>query len=115
MATCEGLRGCGAPITMLDNKGYVYCQAHGRMRRQSGTPCRDLAMWERDLISAGKAIPSYARSPRPKLASGSTPDVLPDKDALDNLAQYVLDESPLEADLAEVTLQILERTGRIVR
>lgn len=56
---CEMTNDCEAPVTHLDEKGFIYCKEHGHDRRESGIYCRALRPWELRLIKDGKVIPSY--------------------------------------------------------
>jgi hypothetical protein len=49
---------CAEPITMLDQKGYVYCTEHGLSRR-SYIPCRKLRPYELRRIERGEQIVRY--------------------------------------------------------
>lgn len=50
---------CRRRVTMIDRKGYVYCDQCGVRRRDAGVPARVLRGWEIELIMAGKPVPSY--------------------------------------------------------
>jgi hypothetical protein len=50
---------CAAPVTMLDRKGYVYCEPHGVQRRASGTATRRLSPAERARLAAGLTVARY--------------------------------------------------------
>lgn len=56
---CDMKQDCAAPVTYVDNKGYVYCTAHGAMRRFI-RPCRKLRPAELEALEAGKSI-TYRR------------------------------------------------------
>ena len=53
---CDMVRGCEAAVTQIDRKGYVYCEPHGRARRQGGIGCRRLRAGEIRRLEAGEAI-----------------------------------------------------------
>ena len=57
---CDGKAGCTTAATWLDNKGYAYCEPHGRDRRAGGTPARPLRAWEVRVLNAGHPLQSYA-------------------------------------------------------
>lgn len=52
---CEMTDTCAKPVTMIDDKGYVYCTGHGRARR-CARDCRELKPYELDMLRAGEAI-----------------------------------------------------------
>ena len=52
-------RGCTAPVTYVDVKGYVYCTRHGQ-QRQSSQRCRKLTPFELRRLQAGETI-AYQR------------------------------------------------------
>jgi hypothetical protein len=56
---CDMLSECTTPSTYIDEKGFIYCEAHGKDRRYSGIYCRRLRPWEIRLILAGEQVPSY--------------------------------------------------------
>ena len=56
---CDGEAGCTTSATWLDNKGYAYCEPHGRDRRAGGTPARPLRAWEIEVLKAGEPLHSY--------------------------------------------------------
>lgn len=51
---------CGDIVTMIDNRGYVYCTKHGEIRKKSlryyRIYCRKLTKKELSLIMLGQAI-----------------------------------------------------------
>lgn len=53
---CDMERGCGAPVTHVDSKGYVYCTKHGAQRKASGTSCRRLTSTEVETLRSGGTI-----------------------------------------------------------
>lgn len=57
--TCDMHKECLSPVTMLDNRGFIYCAAHGLQRRAGGTPCRKLTASEIRRIERGETIGSY--------------------------------------------------------
>lgn len=60
MATCDMRKDCTARVTHIGNKGYVYCEAHAIIRRQSGAErTRRMRLWECKMIAQGKPLPSY--------------------------------------------------------
>lgn len=56
--TCAMEEGCTAPVTHIDNKGYVYCAPHGEDRK-SCRPCRKLTPAELKILRAGDALRRY--------------------------------------------------------
>jgi len=42
MLRCEMRHECDAPVTHIDQSGWIYCTAHGIQRRCAGLPCRKL-------------------------------------------------------------------------
>jgi hypothetical protein len=55
--TCDMVRGCANPVTHIDNKGWVYCEKHGPIRRMHGTPCRKMTAAEVKRLESGQTIP----------------------------------------------------------
>lgn len=53
--SCDMTVACKAPITHIDNKGYVYCTGHGKHRALS-VPCRALSPGEYRKILFGQTI-----------------------------------------------------------
>lgn len=58
--TCDMENDCTAPVTHVDEKGWLYCATHGPQRRQSGRQCRKLTAAEIKRLQAGLTI-SYER------------------------------------------------------
>lgn len=58
---CDMHDACKAPVTHMDNRGFIYCETHGVARRQGGTPCRKLRPAELRKVEKGESI-SYLRS-----------------------------------------------------
>ena len=57
---CDMEKGCTSPITMLDNKGYIYCTSHGLQRRVGhGIPCRKLTLSEIKWLKRGGTVKRY--------------------------------------------------------
>jgi hypothetical protein len=56
---CDGKKDCQAPVTHIDNKGFVYCEPHGKWRKSTGTPCRKLTGPELKELEAGKPLKKY--------------------------------------------------------
>lgn len=52
---CDMLVACKAPVTHVDNKGYVYCASHGEHRKLS-VPCRALRPNEITKLTNGQTI-----------------------------------------------------------
>ena len=56
---CNGWCNHAGTVSMIDNKGYVYCGPCGIRRRSSGIPCRKLRDHEVNRIAAGLAVERY--------------------------------------------------------
>jgi hypothetical protein len=52
---CHMESDCTAKVTYIDNKGYIYCTAHGAMRRFI-RPCRKLTVSETRRLESGQII-----------------------------------------------------------
>lgn len=52
---------CGVPVTHIDEKGFVYCEYHGLLRRACGVLCRKLRGHELKRLEAGKPLLRYRR------------------------------------------------------
>lgn len=57
--TCDMERDCAAPVTHIDEKGFVYCAKHGPERRHSGRRCRRLTPAELKQLRAGQPLATY--------------------------------------------------------
>lgn len=55
---CEMVNDCEREVTMIDNKGYIYCEPHG-MQRRSWRPCRKLRPYEINRLERGAQIKAY--------------------------------------------------------
>ena len=55
---CEMSDTCDAPVTMLDQGGFIYCTEHG-MRRRDWKPCRTLRAHEVRRLQRGEQITRY--------------------------------------------------------
>lgn len=56
--SCDMRSDCEQPVKMLDDKGWLYCTDHGRMRDR---PTRRLTVAELARLRAGKTISWYLR------------------------------------------------------
>lgn len=56
--TCDMDRTCTAPVTHIDNKGYVYCATHG-VERRDVRPCRKMRPFEVKRIMRGEPLARY--------------------------------------------------------
>ena len=56
---------CTRPVTMISDRGYVYCRAHGALAKSGGAKARKLRPWELKLVEAGEQVPSYRFGPKP--------------------------------------------------
>lgn len=63
--TCDMSRECQAPVTHIDEKGFIYCREHGHQRREYGKRCRQLAQWEVKRLLTGKPLARYEPGPQP--------------------------------------------------
>lgn len=55
---CDREKDCTAPIAYIDEKGYIYCTAHGVMRRMYRR-CRKLTAPELQRLQAGEPLTKY--------------------------------------------------------
>lgn len=55
---CDMARDCHEPVTDIDIKGFVYCEAHGYRRRDSH-PCRKLKPHELHKLARGERLAKY--------------------------------------------------------
>lgn len=55
---CDMAEGCMEPVTHMDEKGFIYCLAHGNQRK-SWKRCRKLKPAELRLLKDGKPLPKY--------------------------------------------------------
>lgn len=53
---CDMEKDCKAPVSHIDNKGFIYCTKHGEQRKAGGTPCRALKPAEIKKLEAGETI-----------------------------------------------------------
>lgn len=60
------------PVTMIDNRGFVYCTRDGEARRANGTPCRRLRPVELRALQAGRTIWYDTRRNTRAFLEGST-------------------------------------------
>lgn len=52
---CDGARGCTAPVTHIDSKGWIYCEAHAFQLGRG----RQLTPAELKQLQAGNTIARY--------------------------------------------------------
>ena len=52
---CAYKDGCECPVSHIDNKGYIYCDAHGSERNRY-VPCRQMTKQEVETLRQGKGI-----------------------------------------------------------
>jgi hypothetical protein len=57
---CEMVDTCRADVTHVDDKGYVYCKAHG-LDRKAYRPCRQLRPAEIRKLINGETISYRAK------------------------------------------------------
>jgi hypothetical protein len=55
---CDMAEDCNSTITYVDDKGFIYCTAHGQLR-QSWRRCRKLRPHELARLRAGKQLIEY--------------------------------------------------------
>jgi hypothetical protein len=56
---CDMRRECTEQVTMLDEKGYVYCKDHGSIRKYT-MRCRKLSEQELEQLREGKPLAGYS-------------------------------------------------------
>lgn len=59
---CDNMTGapeCVRPVTMVDEKGYIYCTECGLTRRWAGTRCRKLRAHELRRLASGACLKEY--------------------------------------------------------
>ena len=56
---CDGQKACQKSITMIDEKGFIYCEYHGVDRRACGIRCRRLKPNELKTIQSGQPLKRY--------------------------------------------------------
>jgi len=58
---CDGMGNesdCKEPVAYIDRSGFVYCDRHGKMRKQY-EPCRKLKPSEVKTLATGKPLAKY--------------------------------------------------------
>lgn len=55
---CDMESGCTGEVTMLDDKGYVYCTDHG-LQRRGWRLCRKLRPHELNRLRRGEPLKGY--------------------------------------------------------
>ena len=57
---CSGGTGdcCSSNVTYIDDKGFIYCEQHGK-QRQNYRRCRKLSSAELTTLKGGKPLKSY--------------------------------------------------------
>jgi hypothetical protein len=55
---CDMESTCDEPIAMIDDKGWIYCEYHGLMRRDSRR-CRKLRPHELRRLQRGEQVTRY--------------------------------------------------------
>jgi hypothetical protein len=55
---CDMKEDCDQPVTHIDEKGWVYCEQHGKSRKQS-MRCRKLTQQELKKLEKGEPLSSY--------------------------------------------------------
>lgn len=56
---CDMRDECKNDVTMLEEKGWVYCENHGLQRRAGGRRVRKLRPHELNRLKAGKQLTRY--------------------------------------------------------
>lgn len=56
---CDMDDDCNGDVSMIDERGYVYCQHHGLFRRSAGINCRKLRPHEINRLLSGKPLKAY--------------------------------------------------------
>ena len=56
---CDMSFACKEEVTMLEDKGWVYCTSHGIMRRMDQRRVRKLRSHELNRLRAGKPLTKY--------------------------------------------------------
>ena len=57
---CDMSDDCHEPVTMIEDKGYIYCTKHGRERRiYVGHRNRLMRPWELAILRPGEPLQSY--------------------------------------------------------
>lgn len=56
--TCEMTDDCSAPVTRIDDKGFIYCESHGLSRKRY-CRCRRLTPKEIKRLTAEEQLASY--------------------------------------------------------
>ena len=56
---CDMTEDCTAEVTMIDDKGWVYCANHGWVRKNTGRLCRQLRTYEVNRLRRGEQITRY--------------------------------------------------------
>jgi hypothetical protein len=53
---CTMEKDCKNPVSMIDNKGFLYCAHHGAQRKMGGVPCRKLSSGEIKKLERDESI-----------------------------------------------------------
>ena len=56
---CEMRDDCSSEVTHLEDKGYIYCAEHAKVRRCYGHRCRKLRPHELRRVQAGLQVKKY--------------------------------------------------------
>lgn len=56
---CEMTATCGREATMIEEKGWVYCDHHGLERRSYGHRVRKLRAYELNRLRRGEQVKRY--------------------------------------------------------
>ena len=55
---CSGTKECTCPVTHIDEKGFIYCSDHGKLRKMY-MRCRKLTKSELKTLEDKKPIKKY--------------------------------------------------------
>lgn len=56
---CDMGQGCDKDVSMIEDKGWVYCTSHGLMRRMNQRRVRKLRPHELNRLKKGQQIERY--------------------------------------------------------
>jgi len=56
---CDMKEDCENSVAYIDNKGFVYCEEHGKQRKASGIPSRKLSPAELTQLENDKPLEKY--------------------------------------------------------
>jgi hypothetical protein len=56
---CDMTKDCAQDVTHIDSRGFVYCECHGKLRKQGGAKCRKLRPSEIKMLELGQKVERY--------------------------------------------------------